>query len=196
MQAAEDRPPYVTFEQVAVEDRAASIEAGHYVAKNVDMAYITPMGSKDRIERVVSEWFENLEEQVKQQRFKTEWLSSYKAAYGAWKQGIELPPDGTPIKSWTMASPAQIKTLLAAHVRTVEDLAVANEETLGRLGMGGRALKAAAVAFLKQAEDVSKGAGRILALEQENASIKARNKELEDRFEKMEKQLERLAAKA
>lgn len=38
VQIAEARPPYVTFEFRAEEDRAASIEAGHYVSKDVAYA--------------------------------------------------------------------------------------------------------------------------------------------------------------
>ena len=66
MQVAEARPPYVTFEAVAVEDRAASIEAGYYKTRDVDFAFITPQGSKDRIERNVKDWFEQLEQQCQQ----------------------------------------------------------------------------------------------------------------------------------
>ena len=40
------RPPYVQFEMRAVEDRQASIDAGHYVAKDVAYAIITPAGSR------------------------------------------------------------------------------------------------------------------------------------------------------
>lgn len=66
---AEARPPYVMFETRAVEDRAASLEKGHYVTRDVDYAIITPMGSKDRTERVIKEWFDQLQQQVAEGRF-------------------------------------------------------------------------------------------------------------------------------
>jgi predicted RecB family nuclease len=48
--------------------------------------------------------------------------------------------------------PAQIKTLLDINVRTVEELAAANEETLNRVGMGGRALKQKAIIWLESSK--------------------------------------------
>jgi hypothetical protein len=65
----------------------------------------------------------------------------YQQALENYKQSRETPEQGIAIKDWPGASPAQIKTLLDINVRTVEELAAANEETLMRIGMGGRALK-------------------------------------------------------
>ena len=130
---AEARPPYVTFELRAVEDREASIAAGHFVAKDVAYAIITPQGSKDRIERVAAEWFSQLEQQSREDRFPSEWLRAFKAAFKDWQEGHEPAVNGTDVRNWPAASPAQVKALLDVKVRTVEDLAAANEETIGRL---------------------------------------------------------------
>jgi len=91
MQAMDDRPPYVQFEMRAVEDRQASIEQGHYVATDVAYALVTPAGSKDRVERVVEEWFLQLEQQVREERFPPAWFKAYKEAFAAWKEGNESP---------------------------------------------------------------------------------------------------------
>jgi hypothetical protein len=69
----EAKAPWVQFERRAVEDRNASIEAGHYVAKDVDFVMITPYGSKDMIDRVAAEWFEAMAKEVEQQRYPQEW---------------------------------------------------------------------------------------------------------------------------
>ena len=50
------KPPFVIFETRAVEDREQSIAEGHYVAKDVNYAIITPAGTKDRIEKVAEDF--------------------------------------------------------------------------------------------------------------------------------------------
>lgn len=172
MEVMKERPPYVSFEVQAVEDRQASIEQGHYVAKDVVYAIVTPAGSKDRIPRVASEWLAMLTEQVQQQRFPGEWLNAYREAYKAFCEGREAPLNGTPVRDWPSISPAQLQQLLNFSVRTVEDLAVANEETLSRLGMGGRALKQKAIEWLDASKGIGAQAEMITAIKLENAQLK------------------------
>lgn len=179
MQAVEARPPYVVFETKAIEDRQATIEAGYYKTKDVDFAIVTPQGSKDRIERNVKDWFEQVSQQVTENRFPQEWLTAYRSSYQAWKEGRELPVSGTSVMHWPVASPAQVKSLLDAKVRTVEDLAQANEETIGRLGMGGRALKEKAVNWLAVAGSSGKMTEELAALQVKLREAEARNATLE-----------------
>lgn len=152
-------PPYVVFEHRPVEDRAASIEAGHFVAKDVAFALITPAGTKDRIEKEAETWLHDLEEAVRQERFPAAWLRAYKQAYEDWTQSRETPELGTPVSTWPAISQAQARMLLDLNFRTVEQLAEATEEGIGRMGMGGRALKAKAQAYL----DASNGPGKVAA---------------------------------
>lgn len=187
MHVAEARPPYVSFEVKAVEDRTASIERGHYVTKDVDYAIITPQGSKDRTEREVQDWFANLTEQAQQQRFPQEWLTHFRASYAAWKEGLEMPVSGTAILTWPVLSPSQVKSCIDARVRTIEDLAAANEETLARIGMGGRALKDKAVSWLSAAS----GNGKVT---EELAALKAAKAGSDERAAALEKQLKELQA--
>lgn len=192
MQAAEARPPYVTFEVRAEEDRTASIEAGHYVAKDVTYAMITPQGSKDRIERQVDDWLVNLKQQVAEGRFPQEWLRNFQEQYKAWKEGREIPLSGHAIVNWPAVSPAQVKQLQQARILTVEDLAGANEETVGHLGMGARALKQRAVEWLAAAKDTGKIAEEVAALKAANADLVKRNDDLQTKLETMAKQIEAL----
>lgn len=152
------RPPYVTFETRVVEDRHASTEQGRFVGKDVNYAIVTPSGSKDRIEKVAEEWLAGLEEGVRQDRIPGEWLEAYRRKYAAWCESREIPEDGTAIAAWPAVSPAQVKSILDANVRTVEDLAVANESTLTAIGMGARALKEKAQAWLDTAKSTGKTA--------------------------------------
>ena len=188
VQKLEERPPYVRFEVRAEEDRQASIEAGHYVGKDIHYALITPMGSKDCIERKADEWFDKLKQDVSEGRCPREWLAAFKEVYKEWCEGREAPVNGTPITDWPPVSPSQVKTLLSLQVRTVEDLAAANEEVLGRIGMGGRALKQRAVDWLTSSESAGKASGELSALKAANENLQARNTQLEA-------QLKELAAK-
>ena len=193
---AQARPPFVDFETRSEEDRAASVEAGHYVGQDVDFALITPMGSKDRIERRVQEWFRMLEEQVAEGRFEASWLDQYKAHYKAWKSGQDIPVSGTPVRTWPALSATQVKTLLSARVHTVEDLASANEETLHRIGMGARALKDRAIEWLSAAASVGRTAEELAALKVANADLAARNDELTSQLRALMARLEEKAAPA
>ena len=175
LEVMKDRPPYVTFETRAIEDRNASIAAGHEVTKDVDFAIVTPMGSKDRIERVVSEWFEHLRVQTEQGRFEGAWYEAFKVNFRLWKEGQEPPLVGTAIKSWPLASPSQVRTMLEMGLRSVEDLANCNEEGLKRLGMGARALKDKAVAWLAEAAGPGRSVEALEALRVENSMLKERN---------------------
>ena len=73
--------------------------------------------------------------------------------YERWKNGQEMPLNGTPIKTWSAISPAQIKNLIAIGILTVEDLANVNGEGLTRIGMGGQNLKKMATNWLETAAD-------------------------------------------
>ena len=188
VQKLEERPPYVRFEVRAEEDRQASLDAGHYVGKDVHYALITPMGSKDCIERKADEWFDKLKQDVSEGRCPREWLAAFKEVYKEWCEGREAPVNGTPITDWPPVSPSQVKTLLSLQVRTVEDLAAANEEVLGRIGMGGRALKQRAIDWLTSSESAGKASGELSALKAANENLQARNTQLEA-------QLKELAAK-
>lgn len=192
---AEDRPPYVTFEVRAEEDRNASIEAGHYVARDVDFAIITPIGSKDRIERPVAEWFTKLSGDVTEGRFKSEWLSAYRGIYKDWKDGNESPLSGTDIRNWPVVSPAQVKNLIELNVRTVEDLAAANEEVISNIGMGGRALKQKATDWLSSASTSGKTSEELSSLRAANEDLKARNDSLETQLKALAAEVKALSTK-
>jgi hypothetical protein len=193
---SEARPAYVIFETRAVEDREQSIAQGHFVAKDVHFAIVTPAGTKDRLEKVATDWLRDLEEGVKQERIPMEWMQAYRKRYEAFLESREIPEDGIPVTDWPQASPAVVKMLLDISVRTVEQLAEANEETVNRIGMGGRALKAKAQAYL----DASKGDGKVSAeldkLRQQVAELTARDKDREAALKALEAENKALEAAA
>lgn len=192
VEVAAERPPYVTFEVRAIENRNASIEQGHYVAKDIDFALITPAGSKDRVERIVAEWFAKLDEDVRSQRVNPAWPAAFKEAYKAWKEGREIPVDGTPILTWPLLSPAQVKTLIDCQIRTIEDLAASNEDTLSRIGMGGRALKQRAIDWLASASSIGKPSEELSKLKVEGETLKQQNIDLLAKVKDLEARVQAL----
>ena len=192
--ADEPKPPYVQFEVRSVENRAATIEAGHYVGEDVIFAIVTPVGTRDRIERVATEWLDNIRQGVEQDRIPASWYPAYQRALEDFKNSRETPEFGTPVSTWPGATPSQVKLLLDINVRTVEELAAANEETISRIGMGGRALKEQAASWLAASADQGKVVEEINQLKIENAELRQRDEEREQRLQALEKQLQALNA--
>lgn len=190
-------PPLVRFEVQAEEDRAASVEAGRPVFKDVIYAHITPSGSRDTVMREVQAWFENLRQQVKEERFPKEWLRRLEEGLEEFKKdNLADVTIGTSLKNWAGISPAEAKNCINAKVMTIEQLAGANEEALAAIGIGGRELKDRAAAYMR-----SVGGDTSLALE--NSSLKEQVKSLQQTVDSMQTQLqkanaqiERLTAKA
>lgn len=169
----EARPAYVRFERVAVEDKPASRTAGHYVAKNVDYALITPAYSKDVMKHDVKSWLPRLQSEVAAGRMPQSWADQYETQYKAWLNGQEIPLHGVPIKGWGVISPAQQETLIRMNIVTVEDLAGVNDEGIKRIGMGAMDLKVKARAWLSQLKDKGPATAEIAALKSENEVLKA-----------------------
>jgi hypothetical protein len=189
IQIAESKAPWIAFVTRAVEDRAASIAAGRYVAKDQDYVLITPHGSKDRIEQIAGEWLDTMDQEVRNKRLPEEWAKSYRRAYASWKEGNGIPLEGTPIINWPVVSPAQIELLKSLKVLTVEVLAGANEELIRRLGMGGRALVDKAKDFLQAADGPGKLAQEMEALRQMVVGLKARTETLEEQNQALRQQV-------
>lgn len=180
----EPRPPYFEFDTRAEERRNPAPPAGDGVVfyESVDYIIITPAGSKDRYEQVVGPYFENLKKLVKDQMFPPKWLEVYQKAYEDWKRDNAFELSGTSVKNWPVLAPGEVKALLSANIRTVEDLADANEGALARIGIGGRAMKQKAQDWLT----AKTGTAPLLqqldamrrALEASNATLEAQNKRM------------------
>lgn len=185
-----DRPAFVRFERVAVEDKAASLREGHYVAKDVDYALITPPYSKDVFKQKVTSWFESLKTDVQNERIPQEWVDLYQRQYQAWQNGQEMPLNGTPIRGWGVISPAQQETLIRMNVMTVEDLAKINDEGIKRVGMGAIDLKNKANAWLAQLQDKGQITLEMAALQSENALLKSNLADVTANMQAMQAQLD------
>jgi hypothetical protein len=182
-----ERPAYVRFERRPIENKAATLEQGKWVGRDVDFALITPPYSKDVHVVKCDQWLANLEADLRNERIPLAWAENYRKQYHAWKNGQELPLNGTPIKGWGVISPAQQQTLTSINILTVEDLAGINDEGVRRIGMGAIELKNKAKAWLAQLSD--KG-----PLTLENAALKTENANLRAQVDALTKQVQALAA--
>ena len=196
MHIQQARPPHVVYERRAEEDRTASIEQGRYVSRDVDYAIVTPAGSKDRVERVVADWFLMLAGEVKAERWPQTWLDQLRAGYDAWARGQTPPESGTPLSTWPALSPAQVKNWAQIGIRTIEELAEANEEALSAYGMGARDMKARAILFLENAGDSSALVAKLRAAEELITSMQVRMESLEAQLKASAKASEKPAAAA
>ncbi len=188
MNERKERPAYVRFDRVAVEDIAASAREGHYVSRDVDYALVTPAYSRDVYKSKVSSWLPDLRKQAQEGKLPQEWVTHYEQAYAAFQKGQTIPLNGTPIKGWGMISPAQQDTLTHMMILTVEDLASINEEGMRNIGMGAMGLRDKAKAWLSQLHD--KG-----PLTQEIALVKATNVRLEGVIDTLTQQVNKLKAR-
>jgi len=190
--AEEPRPPYVRFEYRPVEDREQTIETGHFSSKDVAFAIITPPGSRDTTEKEAEVWLADLRKASNEGRFPETWTMAYENGYKQWKETNEDPEFGTSIKTWPAISQAQLRNILGANIRTIEELAEANEAALNRIGMGSRALKDKAQAWLDTANSKGKTASELNSLRVENTELKAKLETQAKDIETLKSQFEAL----
>jgi hypothetical protein len=182
---SDNRPAFVRFERVPMEDKAGTLKAGHYVAKDVDFALITPPYSKDVYKTKVDQWFKNLDQDAAMERIPLQWVEHYKQSYRHWKNGQEIPLTGTAIKGWGVISPAQQEMLIKVNILTVEDLAAANDEGLRAIGMGSIDLKNKASAWLTQLQDKGPLTIEVAALKNQNAQLQSTVESLTTKVEEL-----------
>ena len=194
MHIQQARPPHVVYERRAEEDRSASIEQGRYVSRDADYAIVTPAGSKDRVERVVADWFLMLAGEVKAERWPQTWLDQLRAGYDTWARGQTPPESGTPLSTWPALSPAQVKNWAQVGLRTIEELAEANEEALSAYGMGSRDMKSRAGLFLENAKsDSGPLVAKLRAAEELIFSMEVRMKSMEAQLQAAASTVEKTA---
>ena len=114
-----------------------------------------------------------------------DWAEKFRRMYELWKQGQEMPLEGTPIKGWGVISPAQQETLIRMHVLTVEQLAAITSEGTNRIGMGGIEMKHKAEAWLNTLKKAGRPTMEIALLRKENAQLKVNQELLESKIEEL-----------
>ena len=155
MTVFDKRAPFVRFEERELGlNQEATTAAGRPVPRVVLMACITPHGSKDVVEKVATEWLEQIKQQALRGQYPADWVSTFKLQYDEYLKGNELPRDGTPIQTWPAVSKQEIVWIKAVGITTVEDLAAVPDSALGSIGMNGRYLRDKARNWIDGAKDI------------------------------------------
>lgn len=179
MQIFDKRPPFVRFEEREFGiNQEASEKAGRPIPRVVIMACITPAGSKDVVEKIAEEWLDQIKAKALKGEYPLEWSNFFRTAYEEWKKGNELPREGTPVKTWAMATAEQRRRLVEIGYTTVEDLAQLPDSALGQIGLDGRYLRDLARGWITEAMDKGVNARRLAdqqvqieELERQNADM-------------------------
>lgn len=180
MELKQARPPFVEFKRIAVHDKQKSLELGRRVTKDVDFAFIMQPGSKDQVERIATDWLAMLKLKVVNgaaDAYPQEWVDGFHAKFKAWKDGHEMPLNGTSVKEWPVLSPSEAENFISLRILTIEDVAVMTEEAMRSYGLGGRDLREKARQWLKDTGSVA----------QENAELKKQLAEMMERLSIVEK---------
>jgi len=177
--------PFVKFVRETVEDIEKTRETGRYVGKEVDVVHITPAYTRDVVIHEASKWFSKKSREVAEGRERQDWLNDWKKMYEMFKNGQEIPLEGTPIRGWGVISPAMQETLTRMNILTVESLAAVNDEGIRRIGMGAVDLKNKATAWLAQLNDAGKMTVEMSALQRENTVLKSSLESLQRQVEQL-----------
>ena len=185
----EERPCYIEFELIAEEDRDATIAQGMPVFKDVEIAHLTPAGNQGTLvlQKVITP--NQLDEWRYGDRGRKGPVPYYVQAYDAWKAGLDIPANGLDVKNWPGVTPAQLRTCQVAGVRTVEDLASANADTIRKLGMGAVSLVGKAKVYLDHAE-TNKASEEISALNVKIEAMERLVKSQSDQISELQNDLE------
>jgi hypothetical protein len=185
--------PHVRFENRDYgRNEQASLEAGRHVPMNATFIIITSHGSKDEYTALADEWLPHKRMQASNGSYNIDWVEHFEKQYKYWKEGHELPRQGTPVLTWQMLSPEQNARVRACGITVVEDLAAIPDSGLNLLGLDGRVLRDMARAWLAEGQD--KGINT-RALADANAKIATQQgiiERQEDRLKVLEARLEEM----
>lgn len=152
--------------------------------KGVDYVAYGPLGALDRtvtVERVSrlqsvqgGEDTDNLAVQLARFRW-----DQIRPRYEAWKEGREMPVDGTPLGAFAALSAEDVDLLHINRVHTVEQLASMPDRLVQKLALPNiRALMEQAKMFLANSDRTAASA-RMTQIEDENRALRARLEEIE-----------------
>lgn len=164
---------HITFFSEAVENKAKSLEAGRPIYEDREFVRIKFAGDKHR-ELVAPA------DQCAIRHPETNQPWAYKDRfpkhYEAFKAGQSYVGDGTPLSELPFLTESKRAELRAVSIHTAEALANLDGALLARLGMGGRALKDQATAWLEKAA----GSATDTRYAAENAELKEQMKRLQE----------------
>lgn len=150
------RVPYFFFQdREHGADVAASKEKGYEVPKMVTFILITPHGHKgDPLEFFADEYIERKQREAREGRYDPAWVQEFKSGLAAFRDGKELPRNGSPLVLWERILKTR-REQLAQRFPTIEDLAAVPDSSLGDIGLDGRVLRDMAKGDIQAKKDLS-----------------------------------------
>jgi hypothetical protein len=152
-QSALDEQLFVRFYLKERQHPSASKEAGRPIFREVEYVEIRAPGSRDFVARPAKE----------------KDRARFPRHYAAFKQRIEAPQEGTPLKEWSLVTRSQAEELAFFNVKTVEQLAETADVHLSNF-MGGSGLKRKAQEWLESTSAARADAKQQEALQEMLAS--------------------------
>lgn len=127
---------YPRFFIESVQDMLASEAAGRPIFKDEERVQILMPANRllSPVHRVTDE-------------HRNRWPNEYRA----FREGIEIAPDGTPLEQWNILSKAQVYEFKGIHIRTIEDVAGMADSAMQQIPFGSR-FREAARAYLDDSE--------------------------------------------
>lgn len=172
---------HIEFFSQAVEDPQASAKEGRPIFRDAEFVRIKHVGDKNRVN------IHPADDPAHRHPETNRWVSyaeKYPQHYEAFKKGRAFIGEGTPLSEVPWLTEAKRAELRAANILTLESLANLEGTPLVKaLGMGGRALKEQAQAWLDQA----KGSSDVTRLAAENADLR-------QQMEFLKKQMDEITA--
>lgn len=145
------------------ENKERSAEEGRPVFDPVEMVEIVTPGDR------LTSWIGEVQDKHR---------ARFAKQYEDWKRGQQRAVSGTPLEEWPPLSVSRVAELKAQNILTVEEYAAVPDNVLQKLGMGARAERDKARAWL----DEAKGHAANGALAAENAELKRRLEALEQQM--------------
>jgi hypothetical protein len=164
------------FHMEAVHDPIGSAKAGHPVFFQQERVQIIQPGNPNSPVLLVNE------------EHKQRWPEHYKR----FRDGEDFVADGTPLEQWPFLKKTHVLELKAQGIHTVEQCAGLSDLACQNMGMGGRAIRDNAKAYLDDAAAmsiVSDAIARADKAEQDNALLQKRLDELRPMMDQMHSEL-------
>jgi hypothetical protein len=133
----------------------ASSAAGYEVPQLVTFILITPHGHRgDPMEFFADEFITRKNAEARAGRYDPAWVSEFKSGLALFRDGKEIPRNGTPLVTWDRILKTR-REQLKQRFPTVEDLAAVPDSSLSDIGMDGRVLRDMARGDIKAKTDLS-----------------------------------------
>lgn len=171
---------YPRFRLDSVQDDAATEREGRPICRDVERVEIHIAGNS------YTKHVMNVNNEHRQR-----WQKEYEA----FKAGIEMSPDGTPLEQWSILKPSQVQELKGLGFKTVEHVRDMDDNAVQRIRMGGRKLKELAGAFLDDAENMALASRLSADNDRKDAEIAALKNQVTQMGELMERNFAELRAR-